>query len=225
MKIFLSIPIADKPELRMFFEVQKAISTSKHEILLYSTEGDSLISRVRNNHISMFINKYKDCDYFFSLDSDLEIKNSSKNDNIFDKLIEHNLDFVGGLYALKKQTEERRMSSVTAEYSFFPLEFNSGIKKMKWLGSGCWCVKRNSIEKMVKAYPELHYDGEGEMYGNKVYGLYNPYIHDLGEGKRKYLSEDWAFVERWKKINGDEVYADTSIILNHIGKFSYNLWK
>jgi len=224
MKIFLSIPISNRPELRMFFGVQKAISTSKHEILLYATEGDSLISRARNNHISIFLNKYKDCDYFFSLDSDLEIENISKENNIFDKLISHNLDFVGGLYALKKQTEERRCASVTGEGSFLPPNFNSGLIKMMWLSSGCWCIKRSAIEKMVKSYPELEYDGEGDMYGSKVHGLYCPFIHDMKEGKKKYLSEDWAFVERWKKIGG-EVYADTSIIINHLGKFSYNLWK
>lgn len=226
MKIFLSVPIASRPELKMFFSLQKAIHTSKHEILLYATEGESLISRARNNHISLFLNKYKDCDYFFSLDSDLETENISKENNIFDKLINHNLDFVGGLYAIKNQMQ-KRCASVDESGSLSPPDFNSGLIKMMWLSSGCWCIKRSAVEKMAKSYQDLEYDGEGEMYGHKIHGLYCPFVHKISEGehlgRKKYLSEDWAFVERWKKIGG-EVYADTSIILNHIGKFSYNLW-
>jgi hypothetical protein len=222
-KIFLSIPVSFRPELRMFFGIQRAIATSKHQIVLYATEGDSLISRARNNHISIFLEKYKDCDYFFSIDCDIEVENNKENDNIFDKLIDHDKDFVGGLYALKRQSE-KRCASVRDDGSFAPPEFNSGLIKMKWLSSGCWCIKRSVIEKMANSYPELQYDGEGEMYGKKIYGLYIPFIKEIENKKNKYLSEDWAFIERWRSLGG-EVYADTSIVLNHIGKYSYNLWK
>lgn len=222
-KIFLSIPVSFRPELRMFFGIQRAIATSKHQIVLYATEGDSLISRARNNHISIFLEKYKDCDYFFSIDCDIEVENNKENDNIFDKLIDHDKDFIGGLYALKRQSE-KRCASVRDNGSFDPPEFNSGLVKMKWLSSGCWCIKRSVIEKMASNYPELQYDGEGEMYGKKIYGLYIPFIKEMENKKNKYLSEDWAFIERWINLGG-EVYADTSIMLNHIGKYSYNLWK
>ena len=84
---------------------------------------------------------------------------------------------------------------------------------------------------MIKGYPELIYNGDDNAAGKIVYGLYIPFIHEqevvTKEGKKitfkKYLSEDWAMTQRWKAIGG-KVFADTSIVLNHVGKFTYSLW-
>jgi len=220
-KIFLSMPVADRPELQTMCSLFLSMVTSKHEVIIHSTENDSLISRIRNSHISTFWEDYKQCDYFFSLDSDLEIADVSKDNNIFDKLIDHDKEFVGALYALKNPTE-RKCSSFTIDGKN-KIARNIGLIEMMWLSTGCWCLKRSAVEKMIKAYPELIYTGDGVMAGRRVYGLYVPFIKDLGRGIKKYLSEDWAFADRWKSIGG-KIYADTSIVLKHIGKHSYELW-
>jgi len=229
MKVFLSVPVLGKPELRMLYSMYQAIlSCPHHQVRVYFNENDSLISRVRNSHISVFFNDFKECDYFMSLDSDIEIVNAYPNNNIFTKLISHDKDFVGGLYAIKKPGV-RRCSSITWDGS--TPDFDTGLVKMRWLSSGCWCIKRSAVAKMIDAYPELMYDGDDNMTGKKVYGLYIPMLYDLKEGDfpniklpfRKYLSEDWSLAERWKDIGG-EILADTSIVLKHIGKSDYTLW-
>jgi hypothetical protein len=220
-KIFLSMPVADKPELKTINSLFSAILSSKHQVIIHSTENDSLISRIRNSHVSSFLDEYKQFDYFFSLDSDLEIVNCCLQNNIFDKLIAHDKDFVGGLYALKSQSEVKSSSFTMEGKNKIPK--NIGLVRMKWLSTGCWCLKRQAIEKMANAYPELIYDGDGIMAQKKVYGLYIPFIKTLENGSKKYLSEDWAFADRWHSIGG-EIYADTSIVLKHIGKYSYELW-
>ena len=74
--IFLSMPIADKPELRSLYSVyQASLSCKEHKVRLYFNENDSLISRIRNVHLSVFLNEFPDCDYFVSIDSDIEIMN------------------------------------------------------------------------------------------------------------------------------------------------------
>lgn len=221
-KIFLSMPVADKPELKCLFSLYQAIATCGYEVKIYATEGDSLISRVRNAHITVFYDEFKDFDYFISIDSDLEIINKNKNDNIFRKLISHNVDFVGGLYALKNYDDEPKTSSISMDGNNV-ISYNSGLAEMDWLSSGCWCLKRSAIKKMVDKYPELIYDGDGLMSHKKVYGFYMPFIQKLDNEKKKYLSEDWAFCERWKSL-GEKIFADTTILLNHIGKFPYSLW-
>jgi len=235
--IFLSVPILGKPELKFMYSMYQAILScpQQHKVRAYFNENDSLISRVRNVHISTFLNEFTDCDYFMSIDSDIEILNAYHNNNIFSKLVADNLDFVGGLYALKKQGV-RRSSSVSMDGSI--PEYDSGLKEMKWLSSGCWCVKRSTVEKMVKAYPELIYDGDDSATGKEIYGLYMPMLYNIKSDDltpeeeknehllkhhKKYLSEDWSFCERWKAIGG-KIYADTSIVLNHIGKKEYTLW-
>ena len=102
--IFLSVPILGKPELKMIHSLYQAILTcGDHEVRLLFNENDSLISRVRNAHISMFLDQYTEADYFMSIDSDLEILNCFPTNNIFSKLVAHDKDFVGGVYALKRE--------------------------------------------------------------------------------------------------------------------------
>jgi hypothetical protein len=110
-------------------------------------------------------------------------------------------------------------------------QFDTGLIEMRWLSTGCWCLKRSVIEKMIKAYPELTFNGDDVMAHKIAYGLYLPMLYDLKEGdfpgvkppRKKMLSEDWAFTNRWREIGG-KVYADTSIVLNHWGKASFKLW-
>ena len=228
-KIFLSVPILDRPELNFMYSMYQAIlCCPQHKIRVYFNHNDSLISRVRNVHMSTFLHDFPDCDYFMSLDSDIEVVNCYPNNNIFSKLIGHNVDFVGGLYAIKKPGV-RRSSSITMDGK--AADFDSGLAEMRWLSSGCWCVSRAAVEKMAKAYPELDYDGDDNATGKKIHGLYIPMLYDLKKDDfqnvelpfRKYLSEDWSFCERWKMLGG-KIFADTSIVLKHIGKTEYTLW-
>lgn len=231
MNVFVSVPVIDKPELNFIHSLYQTIMTCKnHHVRLYFVNNDSLISRVRNCSLSVFYNDFPEFDYFISLDSDLEILNCHKSNNLITKLIEHNLDFVGGLYSIKKQGS-LRCSSIPVDSK--PPKFNTGLIEMKWLSTGCWCLKRQAIERMIESYPELTYDGDDAMVGKKVYGLYIPMIYDIKKDdfpginvklpNRKYLSEDWSFAQRWKQIGG-KIWGDTSLILNHIGKYSYNLF-
>lgn len=224
-KILVSLPVLGKPHLKMIQSLYSAIHTCKeHDITIHSSENDSMISRVRNVHLSVFMNEYTDYDYFFSIDSDLEIVNKFSSNNIFTKLISHQAKFVGGLYALKKEGE-RVCASVPMDRNRQP-SFDSGLKQMLWLSSGCWCIHRSAIQKMVESYPELTYDGDDNMAGQKIYGLYIPMlktIHLKDGDVKKYLSEDWSFSQRWRDLGG-QIFADTSIVLNHCGEKSYTLW-
>jgi hypothetical protein len=226
-KIFLSVPVLNRPELNMMYSMYQAI-LSPHTVRVYFNENDSLISRVRNVHMSVFLNEYPDYDYFMSLDSDLEIMNVYPYNNLFSKLVAHDLDFVGGLYAIK-QEGELKCSSVLLKADD-NISFDSGLKEMRWLSSGCWCVKRSVVEKMAKAYPELTYDGDDNATGKKIYGLYIPMLYDMQPQEfniskpfRKYLSEDWSYCQRWRDLGG-RIFADTSIVLTHLGKKGYKLW-
>ena len=138
--------------------------------------------------------------------------------------MKHNKEFVGGLYSLKREGVPIS-SSVPLDRDRAPA-FNSGLKEMLWMSTGCWCLKRSAIMKMIEAYPELTYDGDDNMSGKKIYGLYIPMLKDLetdGIKIKKYLSEDWSYVQRWRDIGG-KVYSDTSIVLNHFGEKGYKLW-
>ena len=224
-KILVSLPVLGKPSLKMIQSLYSAINTCKeHDITIHSSENDSMVSRVRNVHISEYVNNYKDYDYFVSIDSDLEIMNKYSSNNIFTKLLSHNLKFVGGLYALKNGGDPV-CASIPMDRDRQPA-FNNGLIQMLWLSTGCWCLRRDAVEKMIETHPELIYDGDDNMSGKKVYGLYIPMLKEMVTGDRKikkYLSEDWSFCQRWRDLGG-QIFADTSIVLNHIGEKSYPMW-
>jgi len=224
-KIFVSLPVLGDPKLRMIQSLYQAIDSCKeHEITIYSSDNDSMISRVRNVHLSVFYNDYPDYDYFVSIDSDLEIINRFTTNNLFTKLVEHDAKFVGGLYALKREGEPK-CSSVPMDRSGVP-QLNSGLKNMLWMSTGCWCLKREAITKMIEAYPDLTYDGDDNASGKKIYGLYIPMFKEFmvnGREVKKFLSEDWSFCERWRALGG-QIFADTSIVLKHYGTKPYSLW-
>lgn len=228
-KIFLSLPILEKPEFPMIYSlIMSTLSCKGHQVRLYSNQNDSLISRVRNVHMSIFLNDYPDYDYFCSIDSDIEIVNCFATNNIFTKLIDADKDFVGGLYALKQYENEPRCSSIplSNELNRSNIPFNKGLIEMLWLSAGCWMIKRSVLEKMVAAYPELTYTGDDNVAGKPIYGLCIPAIFEIesnGQKFKKYLSEDWAFCRRWKDIGGS-IYADTSIVLRHFGRMPFSLW-
>lgn len=228
-KIFLSVPILEKPEFKMLYSVYQAIlSCQGHQVRMYVNENDSLVSRVRNVHMSVFLNEYPDYDYFCSIDSDIEVLNCYATNNIFKKFIEADKDFIGGLYALKQYEKEPMCSSIPLDENInrSTIPFNVGIIEMLWLSAGCWFIKRSALEKMVKAYPELTYLGDDNVAGKPIYGLCIPAIFDGevdGKKFKKYLSEDWAFCQRWRDIGG-QIYADTGIVLKHLGKIPFSLW-
>lgn len=206
-KILVSVPVLGRPSLSMIKTLYSAIHSCKeHDITIHFSENDSMISRVRNVHVSTFINDYEEYDYFMSIDSDLEIVNRFWNNNIFTKLLEHDKEFVGGLYALKREGPPIA-SSVPLDRDRSP-KFNSGLKKMLWLSTGCWCLKRSAINKMIEAYPELIYDGDDNMVNKKIYGLYIPMLKNMdvgGKKIKKYLSEDWSF----------PVHPDTNVLCDN----------
>ena len=224
-KILVSVPVLGRPSLKMMQSLYSAINSCKeHDITIYTSENDSMISRVRNVHISTYIHDYKEYDYFVSIDSDLEIINIFESNNIFTKLVSHDVKFVGGLYALKKEGE-KVCASIPMDRNRQP-EFNGELKPMLWLSSGCWCLRRDAIEKMIETYPELTYDGDDNMVGKKIFGLYIPMlktIHLEKKDVKKFLSEDWSFCQRWRDMGG-QIFADTSIVLKHYGEKAYSLW-
>jgi len=224
-KIFLSYPVHHDPVLDSIISLYKACATTKHQVEIWFHKGDSMVTRVRNNAISTFIYERKDYDYFMTIDSDLELQNIYKNNNIFDILVEDDKDFNGGLYSLKN--EYNQCSSVSADYD--PITFDAGLVEMKYLSSGCHLIKREAILKIADRNKALKYVGDGMVFsGKEGIALYNPIIRKTkteynAEEQRRLLSEDWAFCHRAHEV-GIKIYADTAVGLIHHGSKKYSLF-
>ena len=156
MKIFVSVCVADKPELRFMHSFHMALLTSQHAIMPYFEEKCSGLAYLRNKHISAFL--ATDCSHFCSLDADLVLYNCQKGDNVFDMLIEAGKNFVGGVYAKRfaVPVDGQRCTSLPKTWWIA-----NDLTEMEFLSGGCWMISREAVEKIANAHPELGYDDIG----------------------------------------------------------------
>lgn len=169
--------------------------------------NESLISRGRNNLIArgMF---HAQPTHFFFIDADIGFNPES----ILQLLVDEK-DVVGGLYPKKG----------------LPIDYNFNIKhggkiegalvEVDTLATGFMMIKRTVIEQMFVEYPETKYIddvGIGKQFEPFMYALFDCVIDSKGH----YLSEDWTFCRRWAAMGG-EIWADTRILLDHIGYYVF----
>ena len=101
------------------------------------------------------------------------------------------------------------------------LKVDNGLVKLKDAATGFMLIKREVIEKMIEAYPELYFNNDLNLdkeFEKWTY-LFFDCMHEP-ETKR-YLSEDYAFCRRWQAIGG-EVWLDPLVSLDHVGHFTFN---
>ncbi len=217
--IFMACSILDRPELQFMQSYYKAKATTRHEISECWTEKFAGLAALRNMLISRFLQGH--WDYFCSLDSDLILYNCERGNNIFDRLIAHDKEFTGGLYASRNPLANQVHTSCPVDQSGMNPAFDSGLVEMKWLAGGCWMVKREAIKRAAEMFADtLRYD-DNPAYPS--YALFNDMVVTLESGKRKLLSEDWSFCERLRQA-GCRLWADTRIILGHMGSLERRIW-
>ena len=99
------------------------------------------------------------------------------------------------------------------------LKIENNLTPVKHLATGFMLIQRKTVEKMAKEYPATKYtDDVGFLVGKEndmAYALF-----DCGVEDGHYMSEDWTFCSRWRKMGG-EIYGDVSINLTHTGIEEY----
>ncbi len=96
-----------------------------------------------------------------------------------------------------------------------------GFARVRRIGTGFLLVRRNVIERMCEAYPELRhiapvFNGR-EPDKAARYALFDCMIDsETGE----YLSEDYAFCRRWRDLGG-AIWLDTRSKLSHTGPITF----
>ena len=216
--IFIGMPVLGNPWLSAINSLHTQVHGCGMKCQMYFMEQESLISRARNNIVHAFMANEK-CTHLLFWDADIECVGTTHGENGIRKLVENGKDITGGLYALKAGVDGKLASQPLKH----PVVLDGGIIQMRWLSTGMMMIARHVVEKMMAQYPELIYDGDSNMAGKKVFGMFNTYIHVLENGVHKYLSEDWAACARWTDMGG-EIWADTSIVLNHWGVRPHKLW-
>lgn len=110
---------------------------------------------------------------------------------------------------------QQKLVRYNLNYLSNTLEIHNNLTKLKHLATGFMMIRRETIEKMARAFPSTKYtDDVGFLQGEENKWAYA--LFDCGVEDDHYCSEDWLFCSRWTKMGG-EVFADVTINLNHCG--------
>jgi hypothetical protein len=114
---------------------------------------------------------------------------------------------------------EHNLLKYNINYIDNSIQIENNLTRVKHLATGFMMIQRGCIEQMSKAFPSTKYtDDVGFLSGTEndyAYALF-----DCGVEYGHYLSEDWMFCDRWKKMGGS-IWIDVTINLTHTGNADF----
>ena len=191
------------------------VEQNPHHSFLFQRILGSTIDRSRSMLLGVWKKLWDEgdrYDYFWIIDEDISFPHEA-----IDMMIEADKPIIGGAYSFKTDKGPKANMPVP---KFLTVEFvqPDGTLKIKWLNGGFIFIRSDALLKMIEAYPELYWERFGNLEGDDIdipgsWALWLAYVcRDFGI--QQYLSEDYAFCERARKI-GYEIWCHTKIPLLH----------
>jgi hypothetical protein len=223
-KLFIGIPVYGGI-VPQFMECMAAfIAARPIPAKIRMKHGDSLVTRARNCLTAEFLES--DCTHLLFIDSDLMF---SVDDVV--RIASHDLDLVGGMYPLKIEGELQWCGNGLLGKAETPsgvppkaesANLPEGVEEARYIGTGFMCIARHVLTKMLLADgQEITYQSDSPPHKTE-YDFWRVGVRDTGDVRRRYLSEDWFFCQRWLELGG-KVYADKDVVLRHVGQATFPL--
>jgi hypothetical protein len=204
MKVFIGVPVYAQVPIQHVSCLGKIMGKPPVNCCFQHVSGDG-ICRTRNRITSAFLQT--ECTDLLMLDSDLIWSPDDVR-----RICEHDLDVVGGLYPLKKPGNPSWvMNDLPGEKPDA-----QGLLKVRFIGTGFLRIRR-SVFQEVRAHFGEDFSYRDDDTGEESYDYWPFGVH---KPTRRHLSEDWYFCQRWLEM-GKTVWADTHILLQHIGSCIY----
>ena len=201
---------------------------------LLTSAHDSLITRSRNALVKSFLDSPSATHLMF-VDADIGFEPAALH-----RLLAFDEDLVAGMYPVKvvnwsKMSASARQGMSAEELRLSGMHFvgvpctggereeRGGFVTGRYAGTGFMMIRRSAIERMVAAYPEtryrtMHTYPATPQRGSPFYNLFDCIIDpETGE----YLSEDFTFCHRFRKLGG-KVWLDTESRLRHVGSMEFH---
>lgn len=199
---------------------------------VYTLGNESLITRGRAFYVALLLSNPQFTHLFF-IDADI----SFNSDSVI-RMLMANKDVIAGIYPKKNininkiiETAQSGDNPVIPESLMdycINLESTTNIKcensiiEAMYVGTGFLMIKREVIQKMIEAYPETKYKNDVEGYDmatnkDNFYMLFDCIIDPVS---KRYLSEDFTFCYRWRKIGG-KIHVDINCDLTHTGTYDF----
>lgn len=203
--------------------------------------NESLVTRGRNTLTSFFMEN-SEATHLFFIDADIEF-----NAEDLLRMVAYDKPVIVGAYPKKAvnwnsiitaarndpdetaDTIEGHSSNYVVNFDFMKdaegnrtnqVQILDNLIKLKDAGTGFMCIKKETIQQMFDAHPELKYANDinvDNKFEPHMYALFDTMIDPES---RRYLSEDYTFCRLWQNLGGD-VYLDPRTALNHVGHYTF----
>jgi hypothetical protein len=135
------------------------------------------------------------------------------------KLLDHDVDLVAAPYPKRDYPLQFMFRSEMENGADLMGDAKSGLVEVWGMPAGFMRMKRSMLEKMVAHYSALEsYDRA--VPSERTTRLFDPLWWEDDEGRKRVLSEDYAFCQRWRDIGG-KVWMDVNIPMAHIGTHAF----
>lgn len=240
-RIFIATPCYGGQLTEAYFRSTIRLLTfcNQHQIpVAFGTiANESLVTRARNVLVAYFLQSNFTRLMFIDADIEYQVEDVIK-------LIAHNKDIAVGAYPKKgvnwqriresvRQTEapleDRQIASFGSDYAINfkflnreqkQIAIENGLIRLHDGATGFMMIKREVIDKMIEAYPELKYNNDLNTPKELDPHFYAFFDTMIDPKDKRYLSEDYTFSRRWQDLGG-EIWLDPSISLNHYGSFNF----
>lgn len=174
--------------------------------------NESLIQRARNKIVSHFL--ASDASHLVFIDADIGFTGEALL-----RLLAHDRPIMAGVYRKKTiDSVDFAMNVIPSDDGCAERDRNTGAIRMLHVATGFLAIKREVIQAMYDARPDLHYrlhEGEDRPgpWRDLCHLWFDCFIDPV---TRTYVSEDYGFCMRAAEL-GFEAWMDPGIILEHHG--------
>lgn len=173
--------------------------------------GDSSVVRARNAMATEFLQS--SCTHLLYVDSDVPFT-PEHVERIMGWPDTDEYGIVGGCYPKRQEDLEWVANRLDEDIPRRP----DGLQQVRYVGTGFMRITRAAMLKMREKCATAEYPVDGQPDRIEL-NFFAEGVWDL-PGGRRFLTEDWAFCQRWLDM-GNPVWLDTQIILQHVGEATY----
>ena len=223
--------------------MKMAILCNKYNIqyTVSTLANESLITRGRNTLVSFFMENPSATHLFF-IDADVEF-----NPEDILRMVAYDKPVICGAYPKKavnwnsiidaarndpdetEATIEGHSSNYVVNFEFVKdkngkpipqVQIVDNLVKLKDAGTGFMCIKKEVIQQLFDAHPDLSYKNDINVDMKFEKYMYSIFDGIIDPESRRYLSEDYTFCRRWQALGG-EIWLDPRTALNHVGHYTF----
>lgn len=230
--LFLSTPCYGGVCLQAYAEsvikLQRMCAMNGIQLLLDTTENESLVHRARNISVARFMMRTQ-ADFFMFIDADIRFEPEAVV-----RLLTCGHEVSCAVYPKKvimwdqvehavKTNDDRGLDKLAASlvmnFKNNNTQIVDGFAEVLDGPTGFLMIRRDVFDRMFKRYPELNCKNDHQ---NRDFDDYCAVFDCMIDPEsRRYLSEDYAFCRRWQQMGG-KIYADVTTTLGHVGNLRFS---